>query len=102
MPTTVFIAYASQPGGVGTTIEHNILARLAQVLRLPEGTRFTVNAPVAPAPLAGSSVTSFGAAPTMATRACPSCRGAVPVGDKFCVRRRLMASDEEWAVVETW
>src|SRR5437879_13584563 len=41
-------------------------------------------APVAPAPLASSSVTSFGAAPTMATRACPSCRGAVPVGDKFC------------------
>ena len=23
-------------------------------------------------------------APTMATRLCPSCRGAVPVGDKFC------------------
>jgi sec-independent protein translocase protein TatA len=23
-------------------------------------------------------------APTMASRPCPSCRGAVPVGDKFC------------------
>src|ERR1700674_4866015 len=23
-------------------------------------------------------------APAMASRACPSCRGAVPVGDKFC------------------
>jgi sec-independent protein translocase protein TatA len=41
-------------------------------------------APVAPAPVVGSSVTPIGAAPTMATRACPSCRGAVPVGDKFC------------------
>jgi sec-independent protein translocase protein TatA len=38
----------------------------------------------APAPLASSTVTPIGAAPTMATRACPSCRGAVPVGDKFC------------------
>src|SRR5947208_10890410 len=41
-------------------------------------------APVAPAPLSSTTVTPFGAAPTMATRACPSCRGAVPVGDKFC------------------
>jgi sec-independent protein translocase protein TatA len=41
-------------------------------------------APVASAPLIGSTVTPIGAAPTMATRACPSCRGAVPVGDKFC------------------
>src|SRR4030088_2553771 len=24
------------------------------------------------------------AVPTMASRPCPSCRGAVPVGDKFC------------------
>jgi sec-independent protein translocase protein TatA len=29
-------------------------------------------------------VTPISAAPTVATRACPSCRGAVPVGDKFC------------------
>ncbi len=41
-------------------------------------------APAAPAPMTGSTVTPIGAAPTMATRACPSCRGAVPVGDKFC------------------
>jgi len=41
-------------------------------------------APAAPAPITSSSVTPIGAAPTMATRACPSCRGAVPVGDKFC------------------
>jgi sec-independent protein translocase protein TatA len=41
-------------------------------------------APVAPAPLSSTTVTPIGAAPTMATRACPSCRGAVPVGDKFC------------------
>jgi len=41
-------------------------------------------APVVPAPMSSSTVTPIGAAPTMATRACPSCRGAVPVGDKFC------------------
>ncbi len=41
-------------------------------------------APAAPAPVTSSTVTPIGAAPTMATRACPSCRGAVPVGDKFC------------------
>ncbi len=41
-------------------------------------------APAAPAPTTSSTVTPIGAAPTMATRACPSCRGAVPVGDKFC------------------
>jgi sec-independent protein translocase protein TatA len=29
-------------------------------------------------------VTPISAAPTMATRACPSCRGAVAVTDKFC------------------
>jgi sec-independent protein translocase protein TatA len=33
-------------------------------------------APVAPTPIS--------AVPTVAARACPSCRGAVPVGDKFC------------------
>jgi sec-independent protein translocase protein TatA len=38
---------------------------------------------VAP-PMSSTTVTPIGAAPTMATRACPSCRGAVPVGDKFC------------------
>lgn len=37
----------------------------------------TLTPPAAP-------VTQIGAAPSMATRACPSCRGAVPVGDKFC------------------
>jgi sec-independent protein translocase protein TatA len=31
-----------------------------------------------------SSVTPISAAPTMAARTCPSCRGSVPVGDKFC------------------
>src|SRR6266850_4922384 len=40
-------------------------------------------AAVVPAPMSSSTVTPIGAAPTMATRACPSCRGAVPVGDKF-------------------
>src|ERR1700716_829497 len=39
--------------------------------------------PAAPAPMA-STVTPISSAPTMAARACPSCRGAVPVGDKFC------------------
>jgi sec-independent protein translocase protein TatA len=39
----------------------------------------TTTAPVAPAP-----VTPISAAPTMAARTCPSCRGSVPVGDKFC------------------
>src|SRR6267378_4464761 len=38
----------------------------------------------APAPITTSAVTPITAAPTMASRACPSCRGAVPVGDKFC------------------
>jgi sec-independent protein translocase protein TatA len=33
---------------------------------------------------ASSSVTPISAAPTMAARTCPSCRGSVPVGDKFC------------------
>src|SRR3982075_656636 len=41
-------------------------------------------AAVAPAPLSSTTVTPIGAAPTLAPRACPSCRGAVPVGDKFC------------------
>jgi sec-independent protein translocase protein TatA len=41
-------------------------------------------APAPPAPMTSTTVTPIGAAPTMATRACPSCRGAVPVGDKFC------------------
>ena len=40
------------------------------------------SAPVAP--ISSTTVTPIGTAPTMATRACPSCRGAVPVGDKFC------------------
>src|SRR4030081_2340163 len=41
-------------------------------------------APVGAAPVTTSTVTPITAAPTMASRACPSCRGAVPVGDKFC------------------
>ena len=36
------------------------------------------------APLSTTTVTPISAAPTMVTRACPSCRGAVPLGDKFC------------------
>jgi sec-independent protein translocase protein TatA len=36
------------------------------------------------APPAPASVTPIGAAPTMASRTCPSCRASVPVGDKFC------------------
>lgn len=45
----------------------------------------TVAPPVAaPAPVATSSVTPLSTAPTMAARPCPSCRGTVPVGDKFC------------------
>ncbi len=48
-------------------------------------TATAVAPPPAPAaPITSSTVTPIGAAPTMATRACPSCRGAVPVGDKFC------------------
>src|SRR5438132_4567815 len=39
--------------------------------------------PTASAPVA-TTVTPISAAPTMAARACPSCRGSVPVGDKFC------------------
>src|SRR4030088_2017489 len=42
-------------------------------------------APVAPtAPVTPIGVAPSSVAPPMATRACPSCRGAVPVGDKFC------------------
>jgi TatA/E family protein of Tat protein translocase len=33
---------------------------------------------------AASGVTPISAAPTVATRACPSCHGSVPVSDKFC------------------
>src|ERR671932_222501 len=29
-------------------------------------------------------VTPISAAPTVAARTCPNCRGSVPVGDKFC------------------
>jgi sec-independent protein translocase protein TatA len=41
----------------------------------------------AAAAMAASTVTPISAtpsAPTMASRPCPSCRGPVPVGDKFC------------------
>src|ERR1700736_597292 len=45
----------------------------------------TPPAPVVPvSPVAGPAVTPIGAAPSIASRACPSCRNAVPVGDKFC------------------
>src|SRR5919204_6821816 len=40
----------------------------------------TAASPAAPT----SSVTPIGTAPTVAARTCPSCRGSVPVGDKFC------------------
>jgi sec-independent protein translocase protein TatA len=33
---------------------------------------------------AATTVTPISAAPTLASRACPSCRGTVAVGDKFC------------------
>jgi hypothetical protein len=53
---------------------------------LPAATAATVAAaPVAPiAPVASVAPTPINAAPTVAARACPSCRGSVPVGDKFC------------------
>jgi sec-independent protein translocase protein TatA len=41
----------------------------------------STTATAAPPP---AGVTPISAAPTMATRPCPSCRGSVPVGDKFC------------------
>ena len=41
----------------------------------------SATATAAPPP---SGVTPITAAPTMAARTCPSCRGSVPVGDKFC------------------
>src|ERR1700694_2909554 len=44
----------------------------------------TPPAPIAAAPWPTSTVTPVTAAPTLASRPCPSCRGAVPVGDKFC------------------
>jgi sec-independent protein translocase protein TatA len=43
---------------------------------VPAGPPSPVVTPITPAP--------SGAAPSMASRACPSCRNAVPVGDKFC------------------
>src|SRR5205809_2869974 len=46
-------------------------------------TSTTTTTAAPPAPTATSQVTPISAAPTMASRACPSCRGAVPVGDKF-------------------
>jgi sec-independent protein translocase protein TatA len=33
---------------------------------------------------ASATVTPISAAPTAAMRTCPSCRGGVPAGDKFC------------------
>jgi sec-independent protein translocase protein TatA len=46
-------------------------------------TAATLTPPVVPAAPV-TPVTPIGVAPAMASRACPSCRGAVPVGDKFC------------------
>jgi sec-independent protein translocase protein TatA len=46
-------------------------------------TTATLAPPVVPAAPV-TPVTPIGVAPPMASRACPSCRGAVPVGDKFC------------------
>jgi sec-independent protein translocase protein TatA len=46
-------------------------------------TTATLTPPVVPAAPV-TPVTPIGVAPAMASRACPSCRGAVPVGDKFC------------------
>src|SRR5947207_11732777 len=44
----------------------------------------TVTATTA-APVAGSATTTAPVTPiSAATRACPSCQGAIPVGDKFC------------------
>src|SRR5438067_6403932 len=37
-----------------------------------------------PAANTSSTITPITAAPTIAARVCPSCRGSVPVGDKFC------------------
>ncbi len=44
----------------------------------------TATATLAPPAAPPSQVTPITSAPTIATRACPTCRGAVPVGDKFC------------------
>src|ERR1700730_11384836 len=46
----------------------------------------TAPPPVVPASRvsAANPVTPISAAAAMASRACPSCRGAVPFGDKFC------------------
>jgi sec-independent protein translocase protein TatA len=44
----------------------------------------TAASATATAPSTTSTVTPISAAPTIATRSCPTCRGAVPVGDKFC------------------
>ena len=42
----------------------------------------STSATATPAPAA--PVASTSTAPTVATRPCPSCAGAVPLGDKFC------------------
>jgi sec-independent protein translocase protein TatA len=46
-------------------------------------TAATITTPAAPTAPA-SPVTPISVAPSMASRACPSCRNSVPVGDKFC------------------
>src|ERR1700682_3985186 len=51
------------------------------------GTLAATTTPMTPAalpPTSTSTVTPISAAPTMASRTCPSCRGGVPFGDKFC------------------
>jgi sec-independent protein translocase protein TatA len=49
-----------------------------------QATTSTAVATPPPPPTAVNPVTPISSAPGMAVRACPSCRGAVPVGDKFC------------------
>ena len=39
---------------------------------------------VADAGVSSATVTPISAAPTASMKTCPSCRGAVPAGDKFC------------------
>ncbi len=59
--------------------EHRDAASSAVTITTPVGPTVPPP-PVAPV----MPVTPIGVAPAMASRACPSCRGAVPVGDKFC------------------
>jgi sec-independent protein translocase protein TatA len=53
--------------------EHKDAATNTATITTPIGTGGPVN-----------PITSITVAPTIASRACPSCRGTVPVTDKFC------------------